>query len=56
MPINQMTKNKDRPHSYVFAQVGRGIIWESALHGRARYARPGGWAQELLWFGLRVFG
>ena len=31
MPINQMTKNKDRPHSYVFAQVGRGIIWESAL-------------------------
>jgi hypothetical protein len=31
MPINQMIKNKDRPHSYAFAQVGCGIILESAL-------------------------
>ncbi len=33
MPINQMTKNKDPPHSYAFAQVGCGIILESALCG-----------------------
>jgi len=31
MPLNQMTRNKDRPHSYAFAQVERGIILESAL-------------------------
>jgi hypothetical protein len=31
MPPNQMTRNKDRPHSYAFTQVGRGIILESAL-------------------------
>lgn len=31
MPINQMTKNKGRPHSYALAQVGCGIILESVL-------------------------
>jgi hypothetical protein len=31
MPPNQMTRNKDRPHSYAFTQVGRGLILESAL-------------------------
>ena len=31
MPTNQMTKNKGRPHSCATAQLGRGIIRESAL-------------------------
>ena len=36
MPINQMTKNKDRPYSYAFVQVGCGIILESALRRSCR--------------------
>ena len=38
MPLNQMTRNKDRPHSCAFAQVGRGIILESALRGGERHS------------------